>query len=291
MRYLKILISVICLFPLCVIAASKAKPHTQGITIGFISGANPETFEAQGAAFAKALQDELKTPVNIYISKDYDSLARAMQENKIQFAFFSPSVFVQVENEIPAKVLLKKVWKEPFYYSAIIVPEKSKIKKLGDLKGRKVAFVDKNSASGYLYPKVALSKASIKDTDFKELIFSGNHENSMQLLVDNKVDAVAVFSDDETGKASAWSMFAKNNDSKFRIIWLSEPIPNDAFCVHKAFYDKNTKLVHDVMFGIIDLYESERSFESFSELLGSKSLVPATSKHYDAVREMNKILK
>lgn len=278
------------LIPIISFSASEGPKAPVGITIGFISGGNPETFDAQGRSLAQALQAKLKLPVNIYLAKTYEGLADAMEKGQIEFAFFSPSMFVQVEKKVPMKVLLKKVWKQPYYYSAIIVPNSSPIKKMTDLKKRKMAFVDKNSASGYLYPSVALKKNNVQEADFKEVVYSGNHEKSVQLLQDQQVDAAAVFSDDEKGLASAWSIFGGKSKMNYRIVWLSEPIPNDPFCVNQKFYEQQPKLVHEIMFALIDLVEDESTQKQFSDLIGSKGLVPATSKQYDVVREMQKTL-
>ena len=267
--------------------AAEAQPET--ITVGVIPGGNPEKLREQGLALAKALQEKLQIPVNIYLSKNYIGLVEAMRSKKVDFAFFSSSTFVFAEQQAQAKVLLKTVWQEPFYYSTVIVPTNSKIRKLQDLKGKKIVFVDEKSSSGYLYPQVALQKLGIKNSDFKEAAFSGNHKESIQFLEAGKVDAAAVYSDDEKGKHSAWAQFAKD-PKKYRIIWTSEPIPNDPFCVRQDFYDKYPKITHTLMFSLIEIFEENPTKQAYSEILGSRDLMPATSKQYDPVREMVKAL-
>lgn len=260
------------------------------ITIGVIPGGNPENLREQGLALAKELQSKLNIPVNIYISKNYAGLVDAMKAKKVDFAFFSSLTYVFAEEQAQAKVLLKKVWAEPFYYSAIITPKKSGIKTLKDLKGRRIAFVDDKSSSGYLYPQVALRKSGLFDKDFKEIVFSGNHQASIQYLESKKVDAAAVFSDDEKGKQGAWIKFGADKRAQYRILWMSAPIPNDPFCVRQDFYDVYPKTTHSLMFALIDILEGSQNKNTYSEILGSRDLMPATSKQYDPVREMVKAL-
>lgn len=261
------------------------------ITIGVIPGGNPENLREQGLNLAKELQSKLNIPVNIYISKNYAGLIEAMKTKKVDFAFFSSMTYVTAEQQAQAKVLLKKVWDEPFYYSAIITPKKSGIRKLKDLKGKRIAFVDDKSSSGYLYPKVALQKEGLGDKDFKDIVFTGNHQASIQFLESQKVDAAAVFSDDEKGEQGAWVKFAADKKAKYRVIWMSAPIPNDPFCVRQDFYDTYPKTTHTLMFALIDILEESRDKNNYSEILGSRDLMPATSKQYDPVREMVKALK
>ncbi|MDG0816726.1 phosphate/phosphite/phosphonate ABC transporter substrate-binding protein [Bdellovibrio svalbardensis] len=258
------------------------------ITIGVIPGGNPEILREQGLALAKELQAKINIPVNIYVSKNYAGLVEAMKTKKVDFAFFSSSTYVHAEEQAQAKVLLKKVWNHPYYYATVIVPVKSKIKKLEDLKGKTIAFVDEQSSSGYLYPKVALQKKGLNDKSFKEVIFSGNHSASVQLLEAHKVDAAAVFSDDEQGKEGAWIQFGAKQ--KYRIIWKSAPIPNDPFCVRQDFYDEYPKITHTLMFALIDILDQATDKKIYSEILGTQTLMPATSKQYDPVKEMVKAL-
>ncbi|WP_413558409.1 phosphate/phosphite/phosphonate ABC transporter substrate-binding protein [Bdellovibrio sp. HCB209] len=284
----KAAIGIFVMSTLCFSPAFSAEKTPKQITIGIIPGGNPEKEAEQGVALAQALQTRLNVPVNMYVSKSYAGLADAMKSKKVDFAFFSSSTYVLAEKSAQAKVLLKKVWHEPYYYSAIVVPASSKVKKLEDLKGKKIAFVDEQSSSGYLYPKVALNKKNLEEKNFKSQ-FTGNHQASIKALEAKEVDAAAVFSDDEKGKQGAWVKFG-DPKNKFRVIWMSEPIPNDPFCVRQDFYDEYPKITHDMMFALIELLEQTSGKNTYSEILGSRDLMPATSKQYDPVREMVKAL-
>ncbi len=260
------------------------------ITIGVLPGGNPENLREQSLELAKDLQARLNVPVNIYISKNYEGLAEAMKSKKIDFAFFTAMTFVTAENQVGIKVLLKKVWEAPYYYSMLIARKDTGISKIENLKGKKIAFVDQKSASGYLYPQVILQKKGLKNSDFKEVAFSGNHQASIDFLENKRVDAAAVFSDDEKGSSSAWTKFGKTK-SKYNILWTSSPIPNDPFCVRQDFYDQYPKLTHTLMFSLIDVLQENGGKKKFAEILGTGDLLPATSKQYDPVREMVKTLK
>lgn len=279
--------------PLLNLAQATSVPNEApppAISIGLIPGGDPEKMREQALVMAKKLQEKLDIPITIYISKNYAGLIEAMKNKKIDYAFFSSSTYVFAEKQAQAKVLLKTVWNQPFYYSTIITGKDSKIRKLKDLKGKRIAFVDEKSSSGYLYPQVAMRKLGLKDSDFKEVLFSGNHQASIKLLESKKVDAAAVFSDDEKGEHGAWVQFGTNPKAKYRVLWLSDPIPNDPFCVRQDFYDKHPKTTHNLMFALIDLMENPEDRSAYSEVLGSHNLMPATSKQYDPVREMVKAL-
>jgi phosphonate transport system substrate-binding protein len=270
--------------------------NPKSITIGFIPGDNPSTLKESSAELARLLQAKIGIPVNVYISKDYSNLIDAMKEKKVDFAFMSAMTFVFAEKLAGAKVLLKKVWEGPFYYSTILVRADSKITKLSQLKGKKLAFVDEKSASGYLYPQVHFKKEGIEPkTFFSQIIFAGNHEAAVKLLADGKVDAITVYSNDSKAKESAWNHFIKEitvngKSPQVRSLWVSEAIPNDPFCVRQDFYDAYPKTAHDLMFDLIELDQDSQDSGRFRKLLGVSALMLATSQQYDPVREMVKEL-
>jgi phosphonate transport system substrate-binding protein len=267
--------------------AKAASDKPSAITIGFIPGESPESLRENGAAIAKMLESKLQVPVKIFVSNDYNGLVDAMKEKKVDFAFLSAMTFVFAEKAGGAKVLLKKVWDGPYYYSTLLVRRDSKISKLSQLKGKKIALVDQKSASGYLYPKVYFKKQHIEpEKFFSEVVYSGNHEESARLLKEKKVDAIAVFSNDAKAKDTAWNRFGDpKNPKAVKPLWVSEPIPNDPFCVRRDFYDKYPKVSHDLMFALIELDDGKDS-ATFKKLLHATSLMLATSQQYDPVREM-----
>ena len=67
----------------------------------------------------------------------------------------------------------------------------SGIADLSDIRGKKVAFVDPSSASGYLYPAahlVGLGYDIDKDIDS---VFAGGHDKSLQAVLNGDVDVAA----------------------------------------------------------------------------------------------------
>jgi len=258
------------------------------ITLGIIRGGSPDLVKEQAVLLAKELQERLSTPIQLYFPKNYSGLKEAMKNGKVQFGFYTALSFVEAEKDIALKALLKKTWSGPFYYSAVITND-PKIKKISDLKGKRVAFVDESSTSGYLYPLVMLRKNGLDITDFSQVLWSGNHENSIHLLHDKKVSAVAVFASDEKAKTGAWTVFSRPG-FKPHVLWVSEPIPNDPIVVLNSFYETYPKFTHDLMYAMIEIQDEKRSTKALKEVLGEGALMPATSRHFDPVREMMKSL-
>lgn len=262
-----------------------AQPAPKSITIGILPGGDPEISKRGSLEIAKELQVVLQIPVNVYLSKNYSGLIEAMKNKKVDFAFFTAMTYVFAEKEAGAKVLLKKIWTDPYYYSMILTKKQSGIKTVAALKNKKFGFVDEKSTSGYLYPQVLLKKKKII---LKETKFSGSHSQSVAWLDQGEVDAIAVFSDGKSINDSAYSKYSKaaKPDKQTRILWISEPIPNDPFCVRQDFYDSHPKLTHNLMFALIDVVDKLKDSKDVNETVGAQGFIPATQRQYDPVREM-----
>lgn len=258
----------------------------KSITIGILPGGNPKALESESYVLAEKLQARINLPVQIYIPKDYSGLIEALKTQKVDFAILSSMTYVLAEKAVDVKVLMKKTWNNgAFYYSAIVAKSNTKMTSIKHLVNKNIAFVDEKSTSGYLYPQVYLRKNKIDNSKFKSVIYSGNHAASIKLLESGKVDAVAVFSDDEKAKTGAWSRFAESKKFKIKALWISDPIPNDPIVVRQNFYNDYTKLTHDIMYNMIEI-QSETG--GLTEVLGSSDLMPATSSQYEPVREVFK---
>ncbi|MBX9769487.1 MAG: phosphate/phosphite/phosphonate ABC transporter substrate-binding protein [Bdellovibrionales bacterium] len=268
-------------------AATSEEGIPKSITIGFSPGEDPEALKVKSEELVRKIQNKVGVPIKSFFSKDYQGLIDSMKKKEVDFAFYTAMSFVFAEKQAGAKVLFKKVWEHPYYYSAIMVLRDSKIKTLQDLKGKRFAFVDEKSASGFLYPSVRLKHLKLDPkTFFSSLKFTGNHAESVKLLLNKEVDGVAVFANDEKGTTSAVLSYAPERNNSVKALWVSDPIPNDPFCVRQDFHDQYPRFVFKMMDALLDLNEENMKDQEMQKLFGFKKLDTATSRQYQPVRDM-----
>lgn len=246
-------------------------------------GIQPNEREADLEAFTRELSEVTGLKIEIVVTKNYEELVNKFKDGSVDFGFFSPVNFISAEKDAGAKVLLKKVYdKSEFYYGALVVRADSKIKKVADVKSKKVAFVDPKSTSGYLYPLVMFKKAafSVKDVQAE---FAGTHDEAVKAVAEGRVDAATVWADEPKTNEGAWTNYQeKNPGTKFRVIAWSDPIPNDAFAVRSAFYEEQPNVVFKVMEGLIGMSDLQKG--SLKAVFDTNKMTTATSRHYDSVR-------
>lgn len=76
------------------------------------------------------------------------------------------------------------------YRGYIMVRKDSGIKNISDMKGKAVAFVEKATTAGYIFPMAYFKENGIKDIDtyFSEYYFTGSHDAAIHALLQKKVD-------------------------------------------------------------------------------------------------------
>ena len=258
------------------------------VRIGFDVG--PDDFQKRKskiAAFSKEIAPILKLKVEHSIYTSNAELVKALKDKKIDFAFLNTMSLVYVEKESPVKILLKANFTNPYYHSVVLVPNNSSIKQLSDLKNKKVAFIDNHSASGYLLPMLSLKKLSL-DKNIEKISFT-NHKLSIEALQAAKVDAAATYASDEKLAESGLDL-VPGSKSKFKVIWISSPIPTNPFVVRQEYYNEHQDFVEEFMMRL-SAYDSQKKISGLlMKYLNIRELVLANSKQYEVVRELVKQL-
>ncbi len=263
------------------------------VRIGFNPTQNSEQLTAAAQAIADYLEESLgnQIEVEVFLPTEYRGLIEAMRSGNLDFAFFPPDGFVVAKDEANALVLLKSVrFGNPFYWSAIIVRKDSGIKSLADLEGKDIAFVDPNSAAGYVFPKAEMMIAGIDpDNFFANQTFAGKHDAAVLSVLNGSVDAAATFANDAENKSGAWTQFLdKDQAAQLTSIFYSRPIPGDTFTVSQEFAMQYTPLTYQIAAAIASIKSPDS--ELLKNLYRIDYMVPADSSDYDVVRESRDIL-
>ncbi|HNS98363.1 MAG TPA: phosphate/phosphite/phosphonate ABC transporter substrate-binding protein [Polyangiaceae bacterium] len=97
------------------------------------------------------------------------------------------------------------------FHGVIVTRADGPIEKLDQLAGKTIAFVDRYSTSGFVYPAKSLRQAGVKPTT----VFAQSHKNALEQLRTGKVDAAATYAR------------AVEGDTSLRVIATTDPIPNE----------------------------------------------------------------
>lgn len=176
------------------------------------------------APVIKYLEAGLGRPIALTMYPTYDEVLGHIEKKQLELAILTPVVNLEAFDRLGTRPLGYGVYENGrfSYRGQVLVKKDSPIRSLAELKGKKIGYVDRYSASGYVYPRAMLHQAKIADGEVEE-VFHGNHLDALSALDAGKVAASATY---ELMFAEAKS--AARSATDYRAIAESEPIPSEA---------------------------------------------------------------
>ena len=274
-----LLLSLVVLF-----VGSASRISAQELKFGFTPVLSEPEMRTEFEPLMNYLSDAIGQKVTLYIAKDYGDLRTQMENGAVDIGSFSPFAYVDAARGGKIRIIAQSIIEGSATYRGIIVVRKdSELKSIADLKGKRFAFVDPKSASGYVYPRAMLIEKGINpETFFKETIFAGSHDKVIAAVLKGRVDAGAIY-DGALGVAKRSDVSVDG----LLTIASSDPIPHDAIAVRIGM---NEKLAQRIQLALINLDKSEAGrrviARSKKKLTGH---VIAQDSLFDVVRRTAKI--
>ena len=174
---------------------TETKKEEKVIKMGFVPLKNSEKLVEDLKPISDYLSERLGVKVEAFTASNYIGVVEGLGSGSVDFGIIPPFSSLLAQKQSSAKPILTSKGKtgKPGYTAELYVRKDSGIKSLQDVKGKKVAFVDPSSSSGYIYPGAMLVEAGLnldKDISYQ---FSGGHDKSLQLLLNKDVDVIATF--------------------------------------------------------------------------------------------------
>ena len=217
------------------------------VVLAFTPSQESSTIATNGAAIKAALEKATGLSWKVTPMTSYAAQVEGMCSGSIDVGFFAPLQMTLLLSKSCGTPVLGALRKDDTgqlattYKSQILVRVDSGISTLADLKGKKFAFVDPLSASGYVYPTLIVKNKTGQEpkTFFSQTIFAGGHPQAALAVYNKQVDGAATFIDARDSLVSA------NPDIKTatKVIETAGPIPNDGVALRKGFPDDVGKTV------------------------------------------------
>jgi len=221
---------VLFLTPLPVFAESGQKQ----LLIGLIPEMNVFTQMERFKPLAEYLSKKTGAEVNITILSRYGNIIERFQSEKMDGAFFGSFTGALAIQKLGVDPLARPVNLDgsSTYHGYLFVRKDSGIKKVADMKGKKMAFVEKATTAGYIFPIAYFKKNGVTniDTFFSEYYFTGSHDAAIYAVLDKKADIGAA-------KHSVYDRVRRTDprvDKELVILAESAKVPSNGLCVRKG---------------------------------------------------------
>lgn len=278
--------------------AAAAQEITQ-FNIGILGGENAQDRMNSNECYRAAIEEALGVPVKVFTPADYDGVIQGLLGGTLDMAWMGASGYAKIyltDPDAVTPVLTKQnIDGSTGYYSVAIARKDSGITSIEDAKGKRFAFADPNSTSGYLVPGAELTaKYGPLDQYFSEVRFSGGHEQTIVGVANGDFDAGVTWTDGlgdwEDGYNSGALRKAVDaglvDMNDLVEIYKSNLIPEGPMVVRNALpqdvKDKVTQLT-------ADLHETDKQCAYGVAAGEAKDFVPVTHAEYEGVVAARKL--
>ncbi|PKK90515.1 MAG: hypothetical protein CVV64_09125 [Candidatus Wallbacteria bacterium HGW-Wallbacteria-1] len=228
--------------------------------------------------------------VKLVSATDYKGIVDLLKNDSADMAWMGTFNYLDAQRSVDVvPVVRPKRFGKSTYGGLVIAHQDSGIEKLTQLKGKSFAFVDRKSASGYLFPKAALIRNGIDpEHDFSEVKYLKQHDSVCMAVLYRKIDAGAIYDD------ARMKLKSREQAAKLKVIETIANIPNEPIVVSRKL-DKATveKITSAFLSLSMENPDGKVVLEQFNSVCADhiEGFEKADDADYDVIRDMDRVLK
>ena len=246
-RRLRVLFVVLCLS----FILTSCRSSSEALTIGMLPIRDADEMIEGFEPIRLYLEEKLQMPIEVKITDDYLSLIEGMKDETIDIGLLGAFSYIAAESEMELNPLVVESRKETgIYYNSFIITHKdSGIHSIEELEGKRFAFVDSGSTSGFVLPYALFISRNINYQDFfHEFYYAGSHVQVPIEIQEHRADAGAI-SSIQFDKLIKEGKIKKDD---FTILWESEEIPEVLYAARGGL---NKNLQTDFVEAMLDVHQ------------------------------------
>lgn len=258
---------MVALMPSCLYA------EDNGITIGLIPEENIFRMLRKYRPLGEYLTEAMGTKVRFTILSRYADIIDRFASRKLDGAFFGIFASVLTQRQLGTEPIARPDLIEggSTAHSYLFTRKNSGIHAAKDMKGKRFAFVDKATATGYVYALAYLRDNGIGNPNsfIGETIFTGSHDASVYTVLSGKADVGVV-------KGRIMDNLAKLDptiSAELQILSKSAALPDTTLCLRGDLPDHLKKRMTSVL---LAMHENPKGREILKGI-GAKRFVKAES--------------
>jgi phosphonate transport system substrate-binding protein len=234
--------------------AAAAQPTVpEPLRIGVVPYVAIEKLREQLAPIAGHLARALERPVELVFATDYKDALQLVRSGKVPVALLPPVPLAQALRDIPGVALAACQVRQgkPAYRGYLIVRRDSPVRRLEDLRGRSIAFVDRQSTSGYIFPVRLLVSSGLISHErelegfFEKVEHRGRHDEVLRAVAAGEVDAGAV-----VDLVLSNSIEADVDPGRVRILARTAPIPHEGVLFGPGLSEQDRRQVREALLAL-----------------------------------------
>ncbi len=282
-RWTRVVVIVLLVAALLPVLAACGKPALgtaeNPIVMSFVPSGDTQEIIKGGEQIAQMLSNKTGLVIKANVGTNFAAVREAMGAGQAHIGWLNTFNYVLAHEKYGVQVALVTVrFDRTTYRGQIVVRADSGITKLEDLKGKTMCWVDTNSTSGYIIPRITLKANGIDpDKDFAKTVEAGSHNNVIMAVYNGDCDAGATYDDARN------SVEKDVPDVKQKVVVLTytSDIPNDTVSFIKDFpADLRDKIVN----ALLEIAQTEEGKAALKTVYSIAGLQKVDDSFYDTFR-------
>lgn len=260
------------------------------VKLFFVPSVDAQVIDANAKLMKSWLEANTPYKVQVFTPQNYIAVVEAFGSGRADIAGLNTFGYLLANKKYGAEVRMVVVRHGKTTYQSAVLAKKGRFKSIKDLEGKKFAYVDPASLSGYILPAKFLKDEGVK---LGETVFAMTHDNVVSMVYQGRVDAGATFYSppDPKGGIRDARLWVKAQypdvESKVEILKLTNDIPNDPIVFRKEVPEEMKKTLTAAF---MTLAQNEDGRKALDSVYGATDLRAATEADFAEVKEMvNKI--
>jgi phosphonate transport system substrate-binding protein len=249
------------------------------IVMSFVPSGDTQEIIASGDQLAEMITEKTGLEIVANVGTDFAAVREAMGAGKAHIGWLNTFNYVLANEKYGVDVgLVTERFGSTSYKGQFNVRADSGITTLEDIKGKVMCWVDPNSTSGYIIPRIMLAANGIDpDADFSQTIEAGSHNNSITAVYNGDCDVGVSYAD---ARSSIEDDFPDVKEV-VAVLATTTDIPNDSVSFAKDFpADMREQIVN----ALLEISASDEGKEALNNLYSIDALVAADDSFYDGFR-------
>jgi phosphonate transport system substrate-binding protein len=255
------------------------------IHFALVPGQDAVVLLENGKILEQWLREQTGLVVKIQVPSNFVAVIEGLGSQRVDFAIINTFGYILAHDKYQANAVLIGENNGRSEYWGQIIAKNPKIKTLKDINGKKFAYVDPASTSGYVLPASLLKEADVKP---KEIVFAGKHDSVVSMVYQGQVDAGATYhtpAEDGKPQDARRLVLTQFPDvfEKVRIIAMTGSIPSDPVVFRKGFpLEQQKKLVE----ALKSFSDSPNGKQTLRKLYHITNFKDCTDQTFDSVRKI-----
>jgi phosphonate transport system substrate-binding protein len=276
--FLRLIVTILMLFMLSGIS------QAEELIIGLIPEQNVFKQMERYKPIGKYIEKKLGMEVRFIILSRYGNILNSFTKEKMDGAFWGSFTGALAIKQLGVQPIARPEWPDgtSTYHGYIFVRKDSGIRSVEDMKGKSIAFVEKATTAGYIFPLAYLKENGVNDieTYFKEYFFAGSHDSAVHAVYKGKADIGCA-------KNTIFNLVVDNDPNMkndLLILESSPVVPSNGLGLRSDLDPAIKRKLQDALLGMHKDPEGKEALEQY----GAARFIKTTKEDYAPIFDLAK---